>query len=66
LEEVEEELKVVDADLQGCRGDLEIIKGKVQEALDASTDVRESLEESKKELDEKSSDINAFRALEVS
>ncbi|WVQ96218.1 hypothetical protein IAU59_003322 [Kwoniella sp. CBS 9459] len=65
LEEVESELQVVEGDLQACSADLATIKEKVQEAMDASEDVKEALGESKKELDEKMGGINAFRALEM-
>ena len=43
-----------------------MIKEKVQEAQDASADEHEALQASKAELDEKTTDINAFRKLEVS
>lgn len=66
LEEVEAELEVVQGDLEACQADLQVIKGKVQEVLDASTDHQEGLAESKAELDEQSTEINAFRALEAS
>ena len=66
LEEVEEELGVVSADLEASEGDLRMIKEKVQEAQDASADEHEALQASKAELDEKTTDINAFRKLEVS
>jgi structural maintenance of chromosome 4 len=66
LEEVEEELGVVNADLEASEGDLRTIRDKVQEAQDASTDGQEALQASKAELDEKSTEINAFRKLEVS
>ena len=66
LAEVEAELEVVDGDLQAVSGDLAVIREKVQEAQDSSTDVQEALATSKAELDEKTTDINAFRALEVS
>lgn len=66
MQEVETELEVVQSDLDGCSRDLAVLKEKVQEAVDASTDVQEGLAESKKELDESSESVNAFRALEVS
>lgn len=66
LTEVEEELSVVQADLDACENDLQVIRDQVQEAKDSVTDSEEVLAASKKELDEKSSDINAFRKLEVS
>ena len=65
LEEVDAELEVVNGDLAACTADLNILKEKVQEAMDASTDVQEALAESKAELDEKLTVTNAFRALEV-
>ena len=65
MEEVNAELQAVDGDLAACSADLTVIKEKVQEVMDASTDVQEALAASKAELDEKSTDINAFRALEV-
>lgn len=65
LEEVNAELEVVGGDLSACLADLAVIREKVQEAMDASTDVQEALAASKAELDEASTDINAFRALEV-
>lgn len=65
LVEVEAELEVVEGDLQAVSGDLAVIREKVQEAQDSSTDVQEALASSKAELDEKSADINAFRALEM-
>lgn len=65
LEEVNAELEVVEGDLAACSADLAVIREKVQEAMDASSDVQEALAGSKAELDEKSADINAFRALEV-
>ncbi|KAL7424908.1 Structural maintenance of chromosomes protein 4 [Cryptotrichosporon argae] len=65
MEEVEAELEVVESDLQACSADLATIREKVQEAQDASADVQEALAASKAELDEKSTDINAFRALEM-
>jgi structural maintenance of chromosome 4 len=65
LEEVEEELAVVGADLEASERDLRMIKEKVQEAQDASADEHEGLQASKAELDEKLTDINAFRKLEV-
>lgn len=65
LEEVEAELGVVQGDLSAVQGDLETIRSKVQEARDASEEVQRDLAESKAELDEKMSDINAFRKLEV-
>ena len=66
LEELEAEMATVEGDLQACTSDLNVLREKVQEATDASTDVQEALEQSKAELDEKLGDINAFRALEVS
>jgi len=66
IEEVEEELSVVTADLEASEGDLRMIKEKVQEAQDASADEHDALQASKAELDEKTTDINAFRKLEVS
>lgn len=66
LEEVEEELGVVGADLEASERDLRVIKEKVQEAQDASADEHEALQASKVELDEKLTDIDAFRKLEVS
>lgn len=65
LEEVEQELAVVQGDLDAVTGDLASIRAKVQEAVDASGDVQETLAESKKELDEKTGEINAFRKLEM-
>ncbi|KAK4685041.1 structural maintenance of chromosome 4, partial [Tremellales sp. Uapishka_1] len=65
LEEVEKELEVVQGDLEACSNDLAVIRGNVQEALDASTDHQEALASAKEELDERSTDINAFRALEM-
>jgi structural maintenance of chromosome 4 len=65
LEEVEVELEAVQGDLSAVQGDLETIRSKIQEAKDASEEVKRDLAESKAELDEKSSDINAFRKLEV-
>lgn len=65
LEEAEAELEVVEGDLKACSGDLGVIRERVQEAVDASTDVQEALSQSKAELDEKMTDINSFRALEV-
>ncbi|KAK8849453.1 hypothetical protein IAR55_004786 [Kwoniella newhampshirensis] len=65
LEEVDTELEVVEGDLQACSGDLAVIKEKVQEAMDACEDVKEALGQSKQDLDEKMSGINAFRALEM-
>jgi structural maintenance of chromosome 4 len=66
LEEAEAELETVEGDLQACSGDLEVIKAKVQEALDAVETVQEALAASKAELDEKLQFINEFRAIEVS
>ena len=66
MEEVTAELEVVDGDLNACSGDLAVIREKVQEAVEACTDVEEALAASKADLDEKTSNINAFRALEVS
>jgi structural maintenance of chromosome 4 len=66
IEEAEAEAEVVDGDLAACTADLNVLREKVQEAMDASTDVQEALAEAKAELDEKSGHINAFRALEVS
>lgn len=66
LEETDAELAVVEGDLQACTSDLNVLKEKVQEAVDASTDVQEALSQSKAELDEKTEGINGFRALEVS
>ena len=66
LAEVEEELDVVNGDLEACENDLRVIRDQVQEAKDAVSDVEEALAASTKDLDEKSSDINAFRKLEVS
>lgn len=66
MDEVAGELEVVDGDLQACTADLSVIREKVQEAQDASTDVQEALQQSKADLDEASTDINAFRKLEVS
>ncbi|EIW71748.1 hypothetical protein TREMEDRAFT_27197 [Tremella mesenterica DSM 1558] len=65
LKEVETELSVVEGDLQAVSADLNVIRDKVQEAQDSSTDVQEALSASKLELDEKSADINAFRTLEM-
>lgn len=65
IEEAEAEAEVVDGDLAACTADLNVLREKVQEAMDASTDVQEALAEAKAELDEKSGHINAFRALEV-
>jgi structural maintenance of chromosome 4 len=66
IEEAEADAEVVDGDLTACTADLNVLREKVQEARDASTDVQEALAEAKAELDEKSGHINAFRALEVS
>ena len=66
MEGVNAELQVVDGDLGACSADLAVIKEKVQEVMDASAEIQEALATSKAELDEKSMDINAFRALEVS
>lgn len=66
LAEVDAELEIVEGDLVACTADLNVIKEKVQEAMDASTDVQDALAESKTELDEKLEGINGFRALEVS
>ena len=66
LAEVDGELDIVEKDLQACTADLDVLREKVQEAQDASTDVQEDLAQSKTELDEKLADINAFRKLEVS
>lgn len=65
LQEADAELDVVEGDLQACTSDLNVLREKVQEAVDASTDVQEALAQSKAELDEKLEDINGFRALEV-
>lgn len=65
MTEVNAELEVVNGDLAACSADLAVIREKVQEVMDASTDVQEALAASKAELDEKSTDINASRALEV-
>ncbi|CAD6578745.1 MAG: hypothetical protein TREMPRED_002256 [Tremellales sp. Tagirdzhanova-0007] len=65
MEGVNAELQVVDGDLGACSADLAVIKEKVQEVMDASAEIQEALATSKAELDEKSMDINAFRALEV-
>jgi structural maintenance of chromosome 4 len=65
LEEVEEELAVVMADLQASERDLSVIRENVQAAQDASADEHEALQASKVELDEKTKDITAFRKLEV-
>lgn len=66
MEEVQAELDIVDGDLQACTADLNVLREKVQEAVDASTDVQDALAQSKAELDEKMEGINSFRALEVS
>jgi structural maintenance of chromosome 4 len=66
LEELESELEIADADLQSCTADLETIRAKVQEAQNGLEFVQDDLADAKKELDEKSQNINAFRALEVS
>ncbi|ORX37975.1 RecF/RecN/SMC N terminal domain-domain-containing protein [Kockovaella imperatae] len=65
LAEADGELEVVERDLQACTADLTVLREKVQEAQDASTDVQEDLAQSKTELDEKLADINAFRKLEM-
>lgn len=65
LEEADAELEAVEGDLQACTADLNVLREKVQEAVDASTDVQEALAQSKAELDEKTEGINGFRALEV-
>lgn len=57
---------MVNGDLESCETDLRNIRDQVQEAKDAVADVEEALAASKNDLDEKSSDINAFRKLEVS
>ncbi|WOO77651.1 Structural maintenance of chromosome0s protein 4 [Vanrija pseudolonga] len=64
-EEAQGELDVVEGDLQACSADLAIIREKVQEAQDASIDVQEALAQSKADLDEASTEVNAFRKLEM-
>jgi structural maintenance of chromosome 4 len=66
LQDLEAELEVADADLQSCTADLETIRAKVEEAQNGLCFVQEDLAEAKTELDEKTQNINAFRALEVS
>lgn len=66
LQEVEEALAPVNGDLEAGENDLRVIQDQVQEAKDAVSEVEEELAASKTELDEKSTDINAFRKLEVS
>ncbi len=65
LEELESELDIADADLQSCTADLETIRAKVQEAQNGLEFVQDDLAEAKKELDGKTQNINAFRAMEV-
>ena len=65
LAEVEKELAVVQGDLDAVTGDLATIRASVQEAIDATNDVQETLSESKKELDEKMGEVNRFRKLEM-
>ncbi|TXT13312.1 hypothetical protein VHUM_00679 [Vanrija humicola] len=65
VEEAQGELDVVEGDLQACSADLAIIREKVQEAQDASIDVQEALAQSKADLDEASTEVNAFRKLEM-
>ncbi|KAJ9102655.1 hypothetical protein QFC19_004764 [Naganishia cerealis] len=65
LEQLLSEYEVVEADLASCQADLETITARVQEAQDGMEDVHETLAESKQELDDKLSYINAFRTLQV-
>lgn len=66
LEEMDGELATIEGEWKACSNDLETIRSKVEEAQNSLEAVQDTLTEAKNELEEKSSSINAFRALEVS
>lgn len=65
LEKVDEEFEVLDGDLQACSALSADIREKLEEAQEASTDDQEALAQSKAALDEASTEVNAFRKLEM-
>lgn len=65
MEEVDAELETVEGDLKAISDDLATLRQSVEEAQDTSTDVKEQLAESKAKLDEASTEINAFRKIEM-
>jgi structural maintenance of chromosome 4 len=65
IEEVDTELASVEGDLKAISDDLATLRQSVEEAQDSSVDVKEQLAESKAKLDEASTEINAFRKIEM-
>lgn len=65
VEEVDAELESVEGDLKAISDDLATLRQSVEEAQDTSVDVKEQLAESKAKLDEASTEINAFRKIEM-
>ncbi|KLT44076.1 hypothetical protein CC85DRAFT_311309 [Cutaneotrichosporon oleaginosum] len=65
IEEVDAELTSVEDDLKAITDDLATLHQSVEAAQDSSVDVKEQLAESKAKLDEASTEINAFRKIEM-
>lgn len=65
LEETETELAAVQTELAGCQSDAALIRDKLREANEASEDVKETLAESKKLLDERQESVRDFKKREV-
>jgi len=65
VEEVDNELEIIGNDLAACVADLQTIQSKVDEAQIGMESVQDVLVEAKRELEEKTTSINSFRAFEV-
>lgn len=65
LEKVEGKLAEVESDLATATSDMEEIRAKVEEAQETSSYVKDELAQAKAELDDASTEVNAFRKLEM-
>jgi structural maintenance of chromosome 4 len=65
VEEIDGELETVESDLKACVADFQTIQSRVDEAKIGMESVQDVLGEAKKELEEKATSINSFRAFEV-
>ena len=65
MNELEMELETIEVDWKACVSDLQTIQSKVDEAQIGMESVQDILVEAKKELEDKTTSINSFRALEV-